>query len=265
VCYVREERPGNTFARHAGVRMSQGDLLVFTDDDITFSPDWLTAYSEAFTKHAEMAAAGGPARPVWEAPPPQWLLDYMGDSRWFGILSLMDPYPDFQLEVGGYFFWGHNVAIRREVLFEVGGFNPELCGKSMIGDGESGLRRKLAEHGMRTGYVPAAVVYHHIPPERMTVKHFRHRMASQGACDLYTEYHPGIPSLPRLCRRAAGIVARNSKSWISALRLRGRTDKRSLDIQLEAARTQSFLRRLIQLGLDARYRRLVLKRDWLND
>jgi hypothetical protein len=189
----------------------------------------------------------------------------MEDGRWFGILSLMEPYPDFRLEVGGYFFWGHNVAVRREVLFEIGGFNPELCGSSMIGDGDTGMRRKLAEHGMLIGYVPGALVYHHIPAERMTVKYFCHRMASQGGCDLYTEYHSGIPSLPRLCRRAAGIVARNSKLWISAFRLRGRTDKRSLDIQLEAARTRSLLRHLIQLMLDARYRRLVLKEDWLNE
>lgn len=265
VRYVREERPGNTFARHAGARIATGDLLVFTDDDITFCPEWLRAYADAFTNHPEMAAAGGPARPAGEAPPPQWLVDYMGDGRWFGVLSLMDPYADFRLEVGGYFFWGHNVAIRRETLFAVGGFNPEACGNRLVGDGESGLRRKLAERGMLIGYVPGAVVYHHIPPQRMTVKYFCHRMAGQGACDLYTEYHPGIPSFPRLCRRAAGIIARNSRSWISALRRRGRTDKRSLDVQLEAARTQSLLRHVIQLMVDKDYRQLVLRKDWLND
>jgi glucosyl-dolichyl phosphate glucuronosyltransferase len=265
VRYVREEKVGNTFARHAGARLATGELLVFTDDDVTFSPSWLKAYSDAFRKHPEMVAAGGPARPAWEVPPPQWLLDYMGDGRWFGILALLDPYPDFRLEAGGYFFWGHNVAIRRQTLFDVGGFNPELCGDRLVGDGECGLRRKLAERGMLIGYVPEASIYHHIPAHRMTVKYFRERMANQGACDLYTEYHAGIPSVPALCRRVAGIVAANSRCWVSALRRRGRTDKHSLDTQLEAARTLSLLRHLLRLMLDTGYRDLVLKKDWLNN
>ncbi len=34
-----------------------------------------------------MVAAGGSVRPIWEIPPPQWLLDYIGDSRIFPIIS----------------------------------------------------------------------------------------------------------------------------------------------------------------------------------
>ena len=186
--YVREERLGLHNARHAGVWAAKGDILLFTDDDATFDPGWLSAYAEAFDSHPEMAAAGGPVRASWEAPPPQWLVEFMGDVKTFGILSLMEPYDDFRLNADGIFF-GVNMAIRANVLLEMGGFNPEAFGAVWLGDGETGLIYKLWDHRMLIGYIPEALVYHHIPPERMTVQYLRVRMANQGACDLYSDFH----------------------------------------------------------------------------
>src|SRR5207249_7611413 len=40
------------------------------------------------------------------------------------------------------------MAIRRDVLFQVGGFNPDLVGDFFLGDGATGLNRKLWERGM---------------------------------------------------------------------------------------------------------------------
>src|SRR5207244_2638099 len=170
---------------------AQGEILVFTDDDATFDPDWLQAYADAFDCHPEMTAAGGPVRPAWEAPPPPWFTQFMEDKS-CGILSLMEPFEEFRLGPEA-FFWGVNMAIRREVLFAVGGFNPEAFGDIWLGDGESGLNRKLRERRMPIGYVPGAVVHHHIPPGRMTVDYVCHRLANQEACELYTTYHDRIP------------------------------------------------------------------------
>ena len=57
-----------------------------------------------------MVAAGGPVLPSWEAPPPKWLLEFMGDAKTFGILSLMEPYDSFRVAHDGVFF-GVNMAI----------------------------------------------------------------------------------------------------------------------------------------------------------
>ncbi len=132
-----------------------------------------------------MAAAGGPVRPSWEKPREEWLERFMRGHKNFPIYSLMEPYEGFRLDAKGIFF-GVNMAIRREVLFEAGGFNPEAFGDFWLGDGETGLNRKLWELAMFVGYVPGALVYHHIPSERMTVSYMRRRMANQGACDVYT-------------------------------------------------------------------------------
>ena len=264
VRYVPEPRLGVMHARHTGAQAAAGDILVFTDDDLTAAPAVLQAYAHAFATHPEMVAAGGPMRLVWEAPPPPWLLAYMGPAKMFPPLALLDISEEFRLDPHGFFFSG-NMAIRREVLFQVGGFNPELVGERYLGDGEVGLYQKLWQRQMLIGYVPEALMYHYIPPQRMTVEYLHRRMANEGAADMYTHYHPGIPARLRLFLHAATIAAHNSKCLLGGLLFRGRTDRRSVDVQMHAARTQSQVQYLLRLMFDPELRSLVLKKDWLHE
>ena len=102
---IQEAQLGLHYARHAGVRAAAGELLLFTDDDASFDSGLLKAYVNAFTKNLAMVAAGGPVRPIWNQPPPPWLLEYIGDSKQFSILSLMEPFEEFRLAEDCYFFW----------------------------------------------------------------------------------------------------------------------------------------------------------------
>jgi glucosyl-dolichyl phosphate glucuronosyltransferase len=262
--YIREKRLGLHNARHAGVWASNGNVLVFTDDDATFAPGWLRAYAEAFESHPEMAAAGGPVRAAWETPPPNWLVELMGSTKTFGMFSLMEPYEEFRLDPQGVFF-GVNMAIRRNALLELGGFNPEAFGDDWLGDGETGLNHKLWERKSLIGYVPDAAVNHHISPQRMTVGYLRRRMANQGVCDFYSEFHRAVPRTPSVLRRAAVLTLRHAGRWIAAWLLKDRTDLHSLDIQLEAARTQSQLKFMLKLAFDREFQAFIAKQDWLND
>lgn len=231
--YVPEPRLGLHHARHAGVRAASGDVLVFTDDDATFSPGWLTAYAEAFAAHPDMAAAGGPVRPVWEQAPPQWLLDYMGDAKIFGILSLMEPWDSFRLSTDGFFF-GVNMAIRRHV-FNWTGFHPELVGSRTIGDGESGLNAEISSRGDLIGYVPEAVVYHHIPASRMDVRYIRRWAWHLGGAYMYRRWRGRARSTPALFKEALSIARLHLKYWIAGYVVRPRRDPRSIDIQFNAS------------------------------
>jgi glycosyltransferase involved in cell wall biosynthesis len=255
-------------ARHAGAQVAEGGILVFTDDDATFDPGWLEGYCDAFAEHPEMAAAGGPVRPVWEVPPPLWLVDLMSDTEtWgaklFGPLSLiMDKHEEFCLGPKG-FFWGVNMAIRRDVLFEVGGFNPEAFGETWLGDGESGLKRKLDARAMPVGYVPEAIVFHHIPSQRMTPEYICRRMANEGACRMYQRYHTGIPGKWRLLADAYQIIRDNGYEWIDARKRKRKTDRRSIYMQMRAAETRAQVSYIIRLLVDAKFRHMVTKTDWL--
>ncbi len=261
--YVPEPRLGLHNARHAGARAATGDVLVFTDDDAAFDPDWLAAYARCFGTHPEMAAAGGPVRPAWEAPPPAWLSTFMqADPTMFPVLSLLDLSHEFQLRRDGIFF-GVNMAIRRDALFEAGGFNPEIFGDRWLGDGETGLNRKLWARGQMIGYVPDAVVYHYVPPERMTVAYMRTRQASDGACDMYARFHDRMPSVVGLVRAALAIVVESARDWVAEPLFRGRTDPRALRVQMRAARAWARLDYLVRLMLSPGLRALVTQRNWL--
>ncbi|HTD76564.1 MAG TPA: glycosyltransferase, partial [Chloroflexota bacterium] len=261
--YVSEPRLGLHNARHAGARAATGDVLVFTDDDATFAPDWLAAYERCFGEHPRMAAAGGRVLPEWESSPPAWLCGFMqADPRMFPSLSLIDLGSSFQLSYDGIFF-GVNMAIRRGTLFEVGGFNPEIFGDRWLGDGETGLNRKLWARRELIGYVPDALVYHQVSAERMTLAYLRTRQANDGACDMYARFHHKMPSTAGLARAALGIVAESARDWVAEPVLRGRTDPRALRVQLRAVRAWSRLEYVARLTASRERRSLVTQQNWL--
>lgn len=232
--YIPEPELGLHNARHAGARAARGDILVFTDDDATFDKGWLRAYADAFAAHPDMAAAGGPVRPVWEAPPPAWLRDYIGTSKVYGILSLMDLGAEFRM-APDVFFFGVNMAIRRETLFRVGGFNPELIGARTIGNGESGLIVKLRREGFALGYVPGALVLHHIPTHRMTVQYIRKWAWHLGGAVMYERWQGKAVSMRELAADGVRIVRMQGRAMLQDIVVRDRTDREGIDTQFQAS------------------------------
>jgi len=262
--YIPEPELGLHNARHAGSRAARGEVLVFTDDDATFDPKWLEAYCSAFTAYPEMVAAGGPVRPIWDSPPPEWLLNFKSESKKFPILSLMEPYQDFVLSPHGEFY-GVNMAIRRDLLFELGGFNPESFGDIWLGDGESGLNKKLWNQGMLVGYIPDAIVYHHIPPQRMTSRYFCRRMANEGASTEYSVLHEKKPKLPELGRRMASVSRQLLRQGLSNLKQVVLRQERVtvLKLVMDAAYNLSRLRYMFRWATKAQFRAMVSKKNWL--
>ena len=57
-----EPTPGQSNARNRIVAEATGDYILWTDDDVTVSPDWLVAYAEAFRARPEGGLFGGPIR-----------------------------------------------------------------------------------------------------------------------------------------------------------------------------------------------------------
>jgi len=261
--YIPEKRLGVHYARNKAAQLASGDLLLFTDDDVTFDPHWVDAYVKAFYDHPEMSASGGPVRPHWDQNPPQWLLNYIGKTDSFGILSLMEPYQTFNLSERGYFY-SCNMAIWKSKLMERRGFHPEATGDIWIGDGETGLNLDMQAEGDLIGYVPNALVYHHIPLSRMTPAYFRLRQANQGASQAYTRYHKGIPRTGRIIIRFCRIILDNFPAWIAAPLMWNRTNRIALNTQMRTAHSFSEIGYTLKMMRDPDFRTMILKRDWLN-
>ena len=88
------------------------------------------------------------------------------------------------------FIWGLNFSIRRNALFDAGGFHPDWIPKPLQrfqGDGETGLSLKAIQAGLKALYHPQAAVRHHIPTSRMTMGFFEERAYASGICASYTQ------------------------------------------------------------------------------
>lgn len=171
--YVEEPNVGLHNARHAGAKAAQGETLVYVDDDVIVHSGWLRAILEPF-QDPLVAIVGGKILPKWEAQPPEWLSQF--PRGYLSLLDLGEERQELRWPEGVY---GCNMAIRRSVLYEVGGFNPDAMGDRRLiwlrGDGETGLHKKVYDAGYKVMYEPQAWLYHRIPSERLEAKAFYNR------------------------------------------------------------------------------------------
>lgn len=182
--YVFEPHLAFTRARHTGADAASGDVLLYIDDDVTVTPGWLTAVMNTFAEDERIGVVGGPILPIFEVEPPDWVQNTPG---LFNALSLWDK-GERRREVKS--VPGPNLAVRKKVLFSVGGFPADTIGveadgrpgvveKIYVGDGDYGLCRKIRKAGYRVVYEPRATVEHHIPPLRLTKDWWRVRLAGE--------------------------------------------------------------------------------------
>lgn len=106
---------GKNKALNAAIPHIEGDMAVFTDDDILVAPDWLRRIRAAADAHPDFHIFGGRIAARWPFPPPQWLLDEAPLEEAFAITP---PVPE-EGPVSGDFIWGANMAVRVD-LFDAG-------------------------------------------------------------------------------------------------------------------------------------------------
>lgn len=258
--YLIEPTLGVHFARNNASKEALADILVFTDDDVLFPPSWLRSIVEPF-KDKNIGAVGGKVIPKWLAEPPSWVIDW---SK--GILSLIDlgDQPR-RLEKGDYSIYGCNMAVRKSILLDAGGFHPESYGQIWLGDGETGLLKDIQNVGWDLYYTPDAYLWHVIPKQRMTIEYFRLRYRNQGASDSYSNYHTGIPKPYRLLSDSMYRLAKSSAhrlvSWIHAIKKSPVKYKHVFGTHYELSRAKYAFR----LFHDVEFRKLVVRKNWISE
>jgi len=168
--YVFEGEPGVCLARNRGIAESRSRVLCFTDDDVIPHETWLSSMVRAFDQHRADVLCG-PIRPLWQSPPSAWAIQ-LGS----GPLALAD-YGDkpFVITSIKHLFLGANMAFRKEVFDQLGGFRLDLgiSPTKCLRAEDTELFERVLAAGKRVVYEPAASVSHWVPNERLTRRYFR--------------------------------------------------------------------------------------------
>ncbi len=119
-----------------------------------------------FDTHPDAVCGRGRIIPEYPAGRPAWMSRYVERP----VANPLDLGDRVRLFPAGRIPGGGNMALRRTAVERYGGFDPALgrVGGRLIGGEESDLFARLARAGERCWYVPDAVMWHIIPPEKLT-------------------------------------------------------------------------------------------------
>jgi GT2 family glycosyltransferase len=176
VSYNTGER-GLADARNSGIRLAQGEIIAFIDDDAAAEPDWLEKLVACYSD-PDIIACGGNILPVWEGGErPAWMPD---EFLWIIGCS----YRGMQVNGSIRNMIGCNMSFRSAVFQEVGGFDTSVgrLGNQPLGceETEICIRALSRWPGKRIAYTPDAVVHHHVSLPRQTLNYFTRRCYFEG-------------------------------------------------------------------------------------
>jgi glucosyl-dolichyl phosphate glucuronosyltransferase len=155
---AKEETKGKSSALNNGIGLARGEILIVVDDDVVVHERWMTEHWECH-RVGEFGAVQGRVLPGVD---PQGRPADPNRLREYNI-----PIVDYGNEIRPIRgFTGTNVSFKRDIVRQVGLFNPRL-GPGALGfseDTEYSIRMRRA--GFKIGYSPGAIVYHELNPER---------------------------------------------------------------------------------------------------
>lgn len=255
VIYLKEPVLGLTKARHTGAKVAKGKILAYADDDAIYPANYLAEIIKPY-KDKKVAAVGTKVVAKWEKQPPKWILKYF-NNYYYSLL-------DYGREIKKVnFLNGVSLSIRKELLFKLGGFNPDVVGKRRIGDGESGLMRKIQKTSAKIIYTPRAVVKHIIPLQRISLGYIKKRSFDEGIAVAFADYKKKEVNNLRLIilffYYFVDFLRELIKSFFYIL-------NKSLKFYLVYSRAYFFLGRLrfiFDFLFDKDYQKLVKKNRWL--
>jgi glycosyltransferase involved in cell wall biosynthesis len=162
--YVLEKSPGLDFARNRAWMDATGDLIAYLDDDVVVDSSWLAGLQEAWDENSDAAAFTGLVMPLRLDTTAQVLFERRNgfrrgfDKNRFGREVPGNPlYPCG----AGIFGAGCNMAFRRDVLRDLGGFDEALdTGTPLPGGGDLDIFYRIIRAGHTLVYEPRYMVFH---------------------------------------------------------------------------------------------------------
>ena len=212
---VQENTPGKSRALNRALELVNGDLVVFTDDDVIPPANWIHGFAKAAAKHLSTGVFCGPVIPEFPTSAPRWLR-----SHPLGVLffARFDPrLPEGRLPQG-VFPPGANFAVRRQAI-EGLRFDLRLGPSAEHGplyDEDTEFLSRLQARTGRSVIVPDAQVTHHFDGSRTELKSLFEKSFYYGLTKGLTRRTPllvpmWLIRLRQLVMRIAGLVSTQAR------------------------------------------------------
>ena len=183
VKYVFEKNLGINYARNTGIKESQGDYLIFFDDDVILEKDCLLSYINAFQEYPDQKIFGG--RVLIKTPEfdiPNWLpLDGKYTRRMI-VLSLNYGEKNCIRNTKDNIPLGGNMGLPKDVFQKHGVFRTDLGlkGKGLLPGSEYQFLHRMENDINKWVYVAGGIVYHPIKQSQAKKSYFRKRLFGVG-------------------------------------------------------------------------------------
>jgi len=174
---VISEGYGLSNARNAGVKVAEGEIVAFIDDDAVADKNWLKNLVKNYNDPC-VVGVGGFIKPIWESDRPTWFpeeLDWIIGCSYKGL-------PERKTVVRNPI--GCNMSFRKVVFEKVGLFKTDVgrLGKKPLAGEEAEFSLRVLEKipESKIVYDPSTKVYHAVPHERADVKYVLKRSFYEG-------------------------------------------------------------------------------------
>ncbi|HEY2585654.1 MAG TPA: glycosyltransferase [Tepidisphaeraceae bacterium] len=167
-----EPTPGLSHARNCAVAIAEGDLLLWTDDDVLVDPNWLAEYARAAAEHPGMSFFGGTVDPWFQSKPPRWIEQNIAVfASPFAIRQPGLAIRPMRADEGPF---GASMGFRMPVAKQFA-FNPKLgrVKDSLLSDDDADVIQRLRAAGHEGLWVGTARVRHYIGPDRVNAMYLR--------------------------------------------------------------------------------------------
>lgn len=159
--------PGKSRSLNLALTRITGELILFTDDDVSFGQDWVGTYVRASYQFPDCVLYCGPIIPEFPPGTPPWLGTHEWSAPFFGTFNEQLPEGLLPLE---FVPLGGNFAVRAKAIagmqFRTDLGPSQANGKLMGEDVE--FSRRVRDTWHDCVYVPSAPVRHHIRTEQIT-------------------------------------------------------------------------------------------------
>ncbi len=224
--HVVEAKQGHSHARNRAIDEARGELILWTDDDVLASGNWIAEYARVAKAFPDAGYFGGRVTPWFADEIPRTTRAMI--ERNLELLAPVYSLKDYGEAVRPFAPnegpFGANMGFRTEIQRRFR-FDPKFgrVKTGLIGADEVSVIRAMQNAGVPGVWIGTTEIQHYIPLERTTPGHFWRYFEALGRTQVRLDGAAPAPTLFGRPRWAVlGSWRARAKSWIG--RRRGRTD-----------------------------------------